>query len=60
LGEAGNGYGPRGSFQTTAVNDTGSVIAASIRRIGSNGNSQGGLFIWRKQSGGWNEVKKVM
>ena len=60
LGEAGNGYGPRGSFQSTTVDDRGGVIAASIRRIGSNGNSQGGLFIWEKQSGGWTETKKIL
>ena len=60
LGEAGYGYGAEGTFETLAVNDTGSIIAASIRRIGTNGNSQGGLFVWKKQNGGWREVKKIL
>ncbi len=60
LGESGFGYSPQGIFNTIAVNDAGNIIAASIRRIGSNGNSQGGLFIWRKQSGSWNEIKKIL
>lgn len=60
LGEAGYGYGARGVFETLAVNDTGNIIAASIRRIGTNGNSQGGLFVWKKQNGGWTEVKKIL
>ena len=60
LGEAGYSYDARGTFETLAVNDTGSIVAASIRRIGSNGNSQGGLFVWKKQNGGWSEVKKIL
>ena len=60
LGEAGFGYGPRGGFSTSVVNDFGDTIAASIRRIGSNGNSQGGLFVWQKQAGSWTETKKIL